>query len=328
MNIDGHIFPSCPICSQDAVSLLLRHANFDNTKIFFCPTCHHWFSYPTPDSLELERYYKESYSRRRSLYFNEKYYALMERRSQAQIGFINKCLQESGFRENYHEWEIVDFGCGIGALVAMLQRSGVKYVIGYDIDPEAVNFGHKRWSANIAIGTLDDLLKRHGQFNLLILSHIIEHLPDIQQTLLKLFQTVKQGGWVFIEVPNCFQEMFTADMDPESHLHFFSRQSLTLLLNHLGASVISCSCCGPPYPQSNQRDVSGLNNIASKLFRFLELQPKRIIQRIQGNTGKVRTIYDGFYDHYPSDENGLWLRCLARISHDPFPSFGGNNLEP
>lgn len=84
--------------------------------------------------------------------------------------------------ENLRGWRIIDWGCGVGELVALLQHKGAD-MVGYDSDLEAIEVGKKQWSANIGSSSLCDLNVFQGQFDLLLLSHVIEHLPGIRHTL-------------------------------------------------------------------------------------------------------------------------------------------------
>jgi 2-polyprenyl-3-methyl-5-hydroxy-6-metoxy-1,4-benzoquinol methylase len=273
--------------------------------------CRHWFGYPEPNILDLDRYYREIYSPRRKSYFGEEYYVFMERRAKAQSRFIEESLSRCAIPINMQQWRIMDWGCGIGALVAEFQHRGSD-VIGYDSDLEAIEIGQKRWTANITLSSSHDLDVCHGLIDLLLLSHVIEHFSNIRQTLQDLIQVLKPGRFVFIEVPNCSSDMFNVPADHESHLNFFSSQSLIRLLENLGVQVITCLSCGPPREQTIPKQQSSPNYDSSPLMvRGMNFLQK--LTSIRMRDKHIRTIYDGFYDHYSPDENGMWLRCLARI---------------
>jgi len=100
--------------------------------------------------------------------------------------------------ENLCGWRIIDWGCGVGALVALLQQKGAD-VVGYDSDLEAIEVGQKQWSANISISSPCDFNVFQGQYDLLLLSHVIEHLPGIRHTVQDLLKFLRPGGFVFVE---------------------------------------------------------------------------------------------------------------------------------
>jgi len=311
---NANIVPPCPICSSQNIGFVSKHNNFPDTGIWFCSLCNYWFGYPEPDGLELERYYDETYSPFRRRYFGEEYYVLMERRAQAQIRFISDCLSRSSISSSLRGWKIIDWGCGVGALVAALQHRGAE-AVGYDSDFEAIDVGQKRWGANISVNSSYDLSLFQGQFDLLLLSHVVEHLSDIRQTLRGLLKVLRPGGFVFIEVPNCFGEMFLPEMDTESHLHFFSKQSLILLLEGLGVQVLTCVSCGPQkQPLFHQTQIPETTKLATRMVRRIKLIPKLVVSLLGDNAKQTRTIYDGYYDKYYERANlGIWIRCLAQL---------------
>ncbi|MBU0569071.1 class I SAM-dependent methyltransferase [bacterium] len=287
----------CPICTERHVAYVSDHLDFPKAHIYFCTNCTHWFSSPEPDSLWLDTYYKETYSCQRRRYFGEKYYAIMQRRAAAHLEFIKQYLgMHRNRRVSLCRWKALDFGCGVGAMVAALQQKGAD-AIGYDSDPVAIDVGRSRWKANIHVSVSNNWDFLQGMFDLLYLSHFVEHLPDIRYSFSNILQFLRPGGYIFIEVPDCFAKMFENNVDTESHLNFFTRNSMVKLLELLKLQLIVCVSCGPPKMQAYNLD-DRLHDLG---------QP-------EDSTSTIKTIYDGYYDKYYSDEafGGMWLRCLAR----------------
>lgn len=313
INNAGEISFSCPICSLPDTVFVSEHADFPSSSIWYCSDCNHWFAHPEPNNDTLAIHYRVIYSKQRHQYFGEPYNLLMERRATAQIQFIKQHLLSKENVDGLRCFKTLDIGCGVGALTAHLQREGADS-IGYDSDGLAIEIGRKRWNANIHINTADGLNNLHGQFDLLTLSHIVEHLPDVSLTLTSILEHLRPGGYVFVEVPNCFSEMFTAKIDRESHLHFFSQRSLRrLLLKRMKLNVLSCETCGPPKLQACNIDGQSLRTATVKRFiSKITTFPRGVFGKLVYQSSHIRTIYDGYYDFYPGNDNGLWLRCLAQ----------------
>lgn len=308
----------CPICSESHVVYTDNHLDFHGVHIYFCANCMHWFAHPEPDSALLDRYYLETYSQQRRRYFGEPYYVLMQRRAAAQVMFIKRHIGNRNTQcVPLRGWKVLDMGCGVGALIAALQREGAD-AIGYDSDPIAIEVGQSRWQANVHVSTSNELDSLRGSFDLLCMSHLVEHLPDIKDSLSNIMQVVRPGGWVFIEVPNCFAEMFKSNVDTESHLHFFTRKSLIWLLQSIDLQVTACESCGPAkFPAYDLYDTSSdgkkLQDSALRFQKAMQKLQDRV-KRILQPSSAIKTIYDGYYDkYYPSEDGGgMWLRCLAR----------------
>lgn len=305
----------CPICrgSVRDISHVCQHPDFTGSDIYRCLECQHYFTYPEPNNDTLAIYYRDTYSNQRRQYFGEPYYVLMERRAKAQIQFIKQNLQPKEQITGLRNFKALDIGCGVGALTAYLHHQEGADSTGYDSDGKAIEVGRKRWKnnmgiqANLSINPSDGLIGLHGQFDLLSLSHLVEHLPDVSLSVTSIIQTLRPGGYVFVEVPNCFSEMFLAKVDTESHLHFFSQRSLQLLLESTKLNVISCQNCGPPKFQAYN-----LGRQSPRLVKQFRAKMAACSRVVFGQTMRIRTIYDGYYDHYPVNDNGLWLRCLAQ----------------
>ncbi len=297
----------CPICLNHNVAYTINHKEFPDAKIYFCPDCEHWFASPEPETKWLDSYYKEVYSIARRKFFGDEYYSIMTKRADAQSKFIKRHIglnEKSGAA--FKDKKVLDLGCGIGALVRSFQDQQA-IAIGFDSDPVAIDTGRKLWNSNIYLNSASDQ-NLSESYNILCMSHVVEHFSDIRSALQGIFKSVKPGGYVFVEVPFTCDGMLHEDFDTESHLHFFSKKSLATLLKQQGLQVIVCITCGPP--------ISYGKNAKSIIARPIN---ERIVTRVSGYLsrlieGKTTTIYDGWYDKYylNNETNGIWLRCLAR----------------
>jgi 2-polyprenyl-3-methyl-5-hydroxy-6-metoxy-1,4-benzoquinol methylase len=306
----------CPICDTGGVVHQGTHPDFPGAGIYYCPDCTHWFAHPEPDSESLAAYYRDIYNPKRLRYLGEEYCIAMERRASAQLDFIvDHIISSDPSKSSLHGLKVLDLGCGIGALVAAFQRHGAD-ATGYDSDSVAINMGRSRYNANIHLRTLENAIASQPLFDLVCLSHFVEHLPHLRHSLESILKLLRPNGYVFIEVPNCFGEKFQAKVDTEAHLEFFTPASMIRLLETLNAQGIACETCGPPKDEAynlNGNPSYGWKNRHS--FRLLKTTTQTLqhaLGRIYRPASRARTIYDGYYDkYYPGKNVGLWLRCLA-----------------
>jgi len=271
--------------------------------VFQCRNCTHHFAHPELDSSQLAVYYGRAYRKHR---LGPSYCELMRRRAKAQFQFIKKYLLPDA--ESFSEWKVIDIGCGIGALVAQLERDGA-LAQGYDLDPAVISFGKKHWKSDLRVGGLEAASLCGQDCNLLCLSHIIEHLPNVRNSVGTALEGLRDGGYVFVEVPRYHERMFHPFLEMESHLHFFTPTSLVALLKSLGLSVIACLTCGPltHLPANRERNS---DSCAAPMIGWFR---NRILVFLN-QRDRIRTSYDGFYDAYyqTPEEGGIWVRCLAR----------------
>lgn len=102
---------------------------------------------------------------------------------------------------------ILDLGVGDGALLEYLIREREIHGYGLDVSPKAVAFCRER-GLNVALGDINrpigDVLREsfgaETAFDYVILSEIIEHLPDPESLLLSLRSHARKG--LIVSIPN------------------------------------------------------------------------------------------------------------------------------
>ncbi len=78
-------------------------------------------------------------------------------------------------------------------------------------------------------------------FDLILMSHVLEHLEDPAAELAAMIQVLKPGGFMFLEVPNGAGNRHLPLDDNRAHLHFFSASSLSRLLARQGLETIAAA---------------------------------------------------------------------------------------
>lgn len=76
-------------------------------------------------------------------------------------------------------------------------------------------------------------------FDMIVMSHVLEHLEDPAAELQAMRQVLNPNGAMFIEVPNLSGHRKLPIDDNRSHLHFFSATSLARLLANHGLEIIA-----------------------------------------------------------------------------------------
>ena len=136
---------------------------------------------------------------------------------------------------------IADVGCGDGVLMTLLARRGVGEVRhGYDISERAVISARTRPEIERAERFDGRTLPvAHGAYDLGVLSHVLEHVPD---PLPLLRETARACRAVVVEVPledNVSASRSSAERGREAigHLHRFSRADVHELVARAGLQV-------------------------------------------------------------------------------------------
>lgn len=100
---------------------------------------------------------------------------------------------------------ILDIGCANGGLLQCLDEKGYKNLTGIDITRICVEnvkkLGYKAYFGGVF--NLEELSDK--KYDVVILSHVLEHLFDLQQTAKNLKNLLNPNGIIYIEVPDASQ---------------------------------------------------------------------------------------------------------------------------
>ncbi len=140
-------------------------------------------------------------------------------------------------RENTQK-RLLDLGCGNGEFL-LRARSAGWVVVGADFDSKAVEAACCQ-GLDVRLGGVEVLNPDDEQFDVITLSHVIEHMHHPIEVLRACYRLMKPGGFLWIETPNIASEghrLFGASwrgLEPPRHLVLFSLQSMHNALSAAG----------------------------------------------------------------------------------------------
>lgn len=137
---------------------------------------------------------------------------------------------------------MLDVGCGGGVFLRRMHKAGW-VVVGTEPDVKAAARLAAREGFPV-YGSLEDLVRSGEQnFDVIVLGHVIEHLPDPIPTLAMLRTLLSAGGRLMLTTPNALSlgsRMFGAawrGLEPPRHFNVFSPDSLCQALSQAGLYV-------------------------------------------------------------------------------------------
>ena len=111
---------------------------------------------------------------------------------------------------------------------------GYQNLLGIDPANICVQNTRSQSSATAMVGSLSKIPENIGKFDLIILSHVLEHVQDLNQAIFEVSNLVSENGSVFVELPDAtryadhvvapFQEFNT------EHINHFSQIGLMNLM--------------------------------------------------------------------------------------------------
>jgi 2-polyprenyl-3-methyl-5-hydroxy-6-metoxy-1,4-benzoquinol methylase/ribosomal protein S27E len=160
-------------------------------------------------------------------------------------------LQDAGLEEIEAELEgrtpgnraqkrVLDIGCATGALLEKLQTRGWKCA-GVEISPSA-EYARQKRGLEVQSVPLEECHFPPASFDLVLASHLIEHLNDPAAFVTEVRRVLSPGGYFLVTTPNIagFQARLfhgrwrSAIFD---HLYLFSIKTLSRLLRERGFEI-------------------------------------------------------------------------------------------
>ncbi len=149
--------------------------------------------------------------------------------------------------------KVLDVGCYNGHLGGQVKLNGNE-VTGIDISEKAIKLCAKRGITCFQGDIEEKLPFKKSEFDVVILSEVIEHCYDSDKVLSEVYRVIKDCGFLVITTPNVAaltkrlkilfrgsHEMFENGLkqaDGSGHIRFFSIKSLEQLLERNGFKVV------------------------------------------------------------------------------------------
>jgi 2-polyprenyl-3-methyl-5-hydroxy-6-metoxy-1,4-benzoquinol methylase len=161
--------------------------------------------------------------------------------------------------------KVLDFGCGEASLLIELADACPESTFfGFDPGPAAAVGASKATALSLRNLSIADLstCTDHGPYDLVIVSHVVEHLLDFD--LLRLLNdSLVEDGLLYVEVPNSLEyetyrrEEFLYYFD-RLHVNHFTPQSLALLVSSFGFGHASHFEYAFPYRDGGEYPALGM----------------------------------------------------------------------
>lgn len=170
---------------------------------------------------------------------------------------------------------IVEIGAGGGWNLAGLPRDWER--IGYDLDDAYLTVGREAFGLDMRRGLALDALPELANADIILLSHVVEHLADPSETLRAIGKAMRSDALALIEVPGIFR-IHRSNLDPRSYLqnaHTFTFCAPTLrdVCERAGLEVLEVdetarATCRPGLERSVSRPATH-PGLAKRIVRYL-----------------------------------------------------------
>lgn len=239
---DQHIEFKCIICGSKDFTLC-RSAkdpegySVEIFKFYQCSSCSFVELHPKPSKEDLGKHYPAVY------------YGKDESKFKGPVeGAINifRSLKSKKLLKLKSSGSVLDIGCGRGHILKILEEKGFT-VTGTELSEDSSARGANHLGLNVLAVDIVDADFKEGEFDIITLWHVFEHLYEPDLALEKIKYFLKSDGVLLISIPNfgSLQSRLSKNkwfqLDPPRHLYHFTPDTLEALLNKHGFRVIKKS---------------------------------------------------------------------------------------
>ena len=150
---------------------------------------------------------------------------------------------------------LLDIGCGTGRLLYLAKQAGWQ-VKGLELSADMAEFVRGRLGVEVQVADFLDMVPDRddlGGYDLVVLRHVLEHLPDSVRAMEKISALLKPTGHLLLEMPNIeglskkwsralvalglHQRRFSSDFIA-GHCNEFSLESMRFLARRTGFTLM------------------------------------------------------------------------------------------
>lgn len=251
----------CPICGSSNFSPALECEGFSYVR---CKDCSLVQQNPQPDPEAIRARYRSRSSQAYLQYelANEAAFLKLQQLGLRDGGFFN--LEAKLLNHAACPPKILDIGCATGALLAWLRDRGWDCA-GIELCEPAAEYARNIRKLCIISGTIESAGLPDNRMDVVLASHVIEHVNSPQSFVSEIYRVLKPGGYAFITTPSIdglqarlFGSRWRSAIF--DHLYLFSKKTLKVLLENAGFTIESTVSWGglargcAPSPVKNLAD--------------------------------------------------------------------------
>lgn len=217
----------CKVCDSDKYNKIGEIEGIwkENKNVYQCQKCLAYFI-ETPSDEEMYLLYKNEYhSGIKNKIFEFAKSKMRYARCLNQFNFIKDSI-------NCDNKKICEIGAFDGLLLNIFKNNNCE-VCGYEANDNAREYAKRKYNINLKTDFLED----NQKYDIIILSHVIEHFKYPKEILLKIKSMLNDNGFIYIEVPNspmpnqCSYQMLIKYLTTTHTVNFDIRNLMALIKN-------------------------------------------------------------------------------------------------
>jgi SAM-dependent methyltransferase len=263
----------CNLCGSDDPKVLFEAGVAQASRIVKCEQCGLMYASPRsklPDQDEIAAYdpefTKKTRENSRDRYEKEEFQV---RDYEDTRDYLRSAYPRRG--------RLLEIGCSMGFLLAKFRQDGWE-VEGIEPNKGYCQFIEEYHGIKASPTILEEANWPDASVDVVVMLHVIEHVPDPHHTLEEIFRVLKPGGCLVVETPRYDSLMFKMlrhrerSVSCDGHIYFFTTETLREMCLRVGFQFQFVKYVG--------RSL----NLARLLWNVGVMSKSKVAQRVLGKT--------------------------------------------
>jgi len=227
----------CPLCGKSDFTSVRKAPYYRGEKEVFnideCKSCGFWFTNPQPEGGKLAAYYESddyvSHTDGRGTIVDLVYNKVRDYALNKKLALVEAAAKDTA--------KLLDYGAGTGAFLARAKERNWT-VTGIEPSEVARDNARKKGVDLLSVENRDQI--NDASCSAISLWHVLEHLPDLKESMQYFHAKLKDEGVLFIAVPNHeshdarhYKDQWAA-LDAPLHLWHFAKSDIKRLAEDSG----------------------------------------------------------------------------------------------